>query len=338
MSDLEEPRLRVAGRVVADYVLAPDIDPTLVPRPYLHPVRTLAGTVVTDVLPADHEWHLGAGLAIADVAGTNLWGGRSYVHGKGYIRLQDHGSIEHVVWQQHSDSVLEHDLIWRDHEGAELLAEHRTISASPGATQDSWLLTFATTLTNVRPTPVEIRSPATNGRGEGAGYGGFFWRLPPTRDLTIEARDPRTADRARGEGFVNGSALPELTATGTTSGDAGSAAAGSAAGSATAGKAAGSGAAEWTAAESAATGSGAAGSATVRSAVADSAATSGSTSRSIVGKRFALTFSGLAGGDRWFVRATEYPAIGIAFAYNRVLVLDPGGALSRTFSVTVADA
>ncbi len=178
MSDLEEPGLHVAGRAVADYVLEPDVDQTLVPRPYLHPVRTLAGTVVTDVLPADHEWHLGAGLAIADVSGTNLWGGRSYVHGKGYVWLPDHGRIDHVVWHQHSDSALEHDLVWRDHEGASLLAEHRTITAAPSLTAATWVLTFSTRLTNVRSTPIEIRSPATNGRGDGAGYGGFFWRLP----------------------------------------------------------------------------------------------------------------------------------------------------------------
>jgi hypothetical protein len=206
--------LQVAGRAVADYVLSPDVDPTNVPRPYLHPVRTLAGTVVTDVLPADHEWHLGAGLAIADVSGTNLWGGRSYVHGSGYIWLPDHGVIEHVTWHSRSDTALDHDLVWRDHEGADLLTEHRTITAAPGPSPASWVLTFSTELTNARPTPIEIRSPATNGRGDGAGYGGFFWRLAPIEGMNVAARDPDTADRARGEGFVNGSALPELTVTG----------------------------------------------------------------------------------------------------------------------------
>jgi len=210
--------LRVGGHPVAEYVSAPPAttDPTLVPRPYLHPVRTLAGTVVTDVLPPDHEWHLGAGLAIADVAGTNLWGGRSYVHGKGYIWLPDHGRIEHVAWRRQCEDVLEHDLIWRDHDGADLLAEHRTLIAAPTPEAGSWTLTFSTALTNVRSTPIEIGSPATNGRGDGAGYGGFFWRLPPTDKLRVIARDPQTADRAKGEDFVNGSDLPELTATGVT--------------------------------------------------------------------------------------------------------------------------
>jgi Methane oxygenase PmoA len=280
----QEPaaQLRVSGRPVAEYVLAPDLDPTLVPRPYLHPIRTLAGTTVTDVLPPDHEWHLGAGLAIPDVAGTNLWGGRTYVHGKGYIWLPDHGRIEHVAWHQPSDRsaiVLDHDLIWRDHNATPLLTEHRTITASSAPTPDAWILTFKTTLTNVRPTSIEIRSPATNGRGDGAAYGGFFWRLPPTpamaTALTVEARNPQTADRARGEAFTNGSALPELVVTGSTEGSE--------------------------------------------------------------GKRFRLTFSGLADADRWFVRAAEYPAVGVAFAASRPLILAPGATLARTFTVTVAD-
>ena len=42
--------LTVGGVPVATYVAEPDLDIRLAPRPYLHPVRTLAGTVVTDEL------------------------------------------------------------------------------------------------------------------------------------------------------------------------------------------------------------------------------------------------------------------------------------------------
>ena len=50
--DLTGVRLRVHGETVAEYVVEPDIDPRWSPRPYLHPVRTLAGVPVTDTLPA----------------------------------------------------------------------------------------------------------------------------------------------------------------------------------------------------------------------------------------------------------------------------------------------
>ena len=41
--------LMVADQVVAEYVTRPDLPITAAPRPYLHPVRTLGGTVVTEV-------------------------------------------------------------------------------------------------------------------------------------------------------------------------------------------------------------------------------------------------------------------------------------------------
>lgn len=199
--------LRVRDSVVAEYLIQPDIDATLVPRPYLHPVRTLGGTVVTDTLPADHRWHLGVGLAMPDVAGANLWGGRSYVHGQGYVWLPDHGRIQHIAWRAESAEQVSHDLVWTGPNGDVLLAERRTVRAE--ATGPEWTLTMATTLTNPGETPIELRSPAVNGRGDGAGYGGFFWRLPPTADPVLTAGSPRT------EAEANGAAWPELTVSGT---------------------------------------------------------------------------------------------------------------------------
>jgi hypothetical protein len=212
--------LCVGSTAVAQYVITPELDPTLVPRPYLHPVRTLAGTVVTDLLPDDHQWHLGASLAMPDVSGTNLWGGRSYVHNRGYVPLADHVTIEHVGWRHRADDLLEHDLVWRDREGGTLLVERRTLrtaatrppGGAEGLTDGGWTLTFATSLTNPGREPVELRSPAVNGRGDGAGYGGFFWRLPSLEDAQI------TAGRLSGEHEINGSSERSVTVSGLTGG------------------------------------------------------------------------------------------------------------------------
>ena len=61
--------------------------------PILHPVRTRAGVVLTARHPADHDWHFGVGMAIPDVNGTSFWGGGTYVHGTGYVLLDNHGEI-----------------------------------------------------------------------------------------------------------------------------------------------------------------------------------------------------------------------------------------------------
>ncbi|WKU06610.1 PmoA family protein [Micromonospora sp. HUAS LYJ1] len=203
----DDPRLHVGDVEVARYVLRPDLDPRHGPRPYLHPVRTLAGTPVTDALPADHVWHLGASLAVQDVDGTNLWGGRTYVRDTGYTWRDDHGVIAHTGWRDRAPDLLAHALQWRDRDGGVLLTEHRRLAATP-VTPDAWALDVDYTLTAPAGRDVHLGSPATNGRPGGAGYGGFFWRaVADGEPVTF------TAD-ADGEQAANGSAARWVALTG----------------------------------------------------------------------------------------------------------------------------
>lgn len=203
-----DARLVVAGVEVARYVVRPDLAAEHGPRPYLHPVRTLAGTPVTDALPADHVWHLGASLAVQDVDGVNLWGGRTYVRGTGYTWRDDHGVIAHTRWRERAADRLAHDLDWRDRTGRTLLRERRRLTAGP-AGADAWWLDLSTTLTGATGRDVHLGSPATNGRPGGAGYGGFFWRAVSADEARVFTAD------AAGEETVNGSAAPWLALTGT---------------------------------------------------------------------------------------------------------------------------
>jgi len=191
-------RLRVDGVDVASYVDGSDVDIRYGRRPYLHPVRTLAGTPVTDAGPEDHPWHLGVSVALADVSGTNLWGGRTYVRDQGYTWRDDHGTIAHTAWLPAPDGFAGR-LEWRDPAGSPLLVEDRTVTGH--AVARGWRLTLAYTLTADRD--LHLGSPATNGRPGGAGYGGFFWRAAPGEASTFTA----TRD---GEEAVNGSAEPWL--------------------------------------------------------------------------------------------------------------------------------
>ncbi|MET8309307.1 PmoA family protein [Micromonospora sp. NPDC005173] len=204
----EEPaRLLVDGTEVARYVLDPELDVRHGPRPYLHPVRTLGGTVVTDALPADHVWHLGASLAVQDVNGTNLWGGRTYVRDVGYTWRDDHGVIAHAGHVERAPDRYAHDLQWRDRAGRTLLTERRRLAASAVA-PDAWRLDLDSALTAPGDREVRLGSPATNGRPGGAGYGGFFWRTAADGDPAVFTAD------AEGEEAVNGSAAPWLALTG----------------------------------------------------------------------------------------------------------------------------
>lgn len=193
---------RVAGRTMARYLSGSHVAPTSSPRPYLHPVSTLAGTVVTDHAPADHVWHLGAGVAVQDVNEVNFWGGRTYRReAAGYVWREDHGRIRRVSSTGSADSLAE-VLEWTGPDGSALLTEHRSWSWR-GVNATTWQLDLEFRLSPAGPDPVLLGSPGSNGRPQG-GYGGFFWRLPACTDA-----DVRTA-YASGEDAVHGTVAPWL--------------------------------------------------------------------------------------------------------------------------------
>ncbi|MEV4760124.1 PmoA family protein [Micromonospora sp. NPDC049559] len=295
-------RLRVRDRTVAEYVVDPashpEFDPRWGPRPYLHPVRTLAGVPVTDTLPEDHRWHLGVSVAMQDVSGTNLWGGRTYVRDAGYTWLDDHGRIVHDAWLvAHPDDGpggpggedvpggpggtggmgdmgdaaggdgFGERLRWLDPAGGTLLTEERTVVARelPGR-DDAWALDVTYALTAPADREISLGSPATNGRPGGAGYGGFFWRAAPGPADAFSAG-------ATGEERVNGGTEPWVALTG----------------------------------------------------------------RGPDGAAYTLVFTGLGEGDHWFVRTGSYPGVCVALAFTRRLPIPPGGTVRRRHRVVVAD-
>lgn len=204
----QEQVLRLGDRDVARYRWLVDLPAGMSPRPHLHPVCTLGGTELTEVGPGDHAHHLGVGVAIADVGGSNFWGGRTYVPGQGPTWRRDHGSQRHVRFARRTaDGFVEH-LDWLDADGVAVLGEERAIAARP-LDGSCWLLDFSFTLTNLAADPLTIRSSATKGRA-GAGYGGFFWRAPGSAvDRTVFTAD------ADGEEQINGSTAPWVAMSGT---------------------------------------------------------------------------------------------------------------------------
>ncbi len=188
--------LVLGDRTVGFYRDGTDVSPFLSPRPYLHPLTTLGGAPVTDHFPADHVWHLGAGVAIQDVDGVNFWGGRTYRREQqGYVWRPDHGRILRTGLTRH-ESSFEETLRWTGPDGDAILDEVRRVSWR--AVNDGvWALTIGFSLTPAGPGKVELGSPGSNGR-ENGGYGGFFWRLPASQNTSIATPD------ASGEAAVHG--------------------------------------------------------------------------------------------------------------------------------------
>ena len=124
---------------IASYVYGPGVAAFEAPKPYMHPMRTLSGALVSAYRPHDHRWHKGLQMTWSHVSGQNFWGGNTYVDGKGYVPLDNVGAMRHDGF----------DLI--ELTGAEL--------------------------TTIRDEALELGSPTTHGRPN-AGYTGFFWRGP----------------------------------------------------------------------------------------------------------------------------------------------------------------
>ena len=168
--------LALDDRPVATYVWRPTAPTAAAPRPYLHPVYTLGGVAVTEIMPVDHRHHVGVSIAVADVDGHNFWGGATFVRDRGPTMLDNHGQQLHTSWLRRTPSRVVQELSWITRSGVEVLAERRTIAAR-AIDDECWALELAFELTNIGASPLTFASPATNGRS-GAGYGGLFWRAP----------------------------------------------------------------------------------------------------------------------------------------------------------------
>jgi predicted dehydrogenase len=169
------------------------------PRPYLHPVRTRAGVVVSAHHTADHDWHNGVGMAIPDVNGSSFWGGGTYIHGRGYVLLDNHGVIAGEP-PKLEDEAFSQELAWVGRDGSVVLREQRSVGWSD-IDEHSWRLIFESRLHS--DTGAELNSPGSKGR-IGGGYGGFFWRFPACDNVEVFTAD------ARGEDEVHGRLAPWL--------------------------------------------------------------------------------------------------------------------------------
>ena len=192
-------RARLSESEVAVYRDGRGTIATSSPRPYLHPVRTRGGVVVSAHHPADHDWHNGVGIAIPDVNGTSFWGGGTYVHGEGYVLLDNHGVIVGESLEL-EDNAFTQELNWIGHDGSVVLHEQRSIAWSD-INQQQWRLIFESRLR--ADAGAQLGSPGSKGR-VGGGYGGFFWRFPACENVQLFTAE------ARGEDEVHGSLAPWL--------------------------------------------------------------------------------------------------------------------------------
>ncbi|MBT2515023.1 PmoA family protein [Arthrobacter sp. ISL-30] len=199
--------LAVQGTEVARYQSGTGLGGQQSPRPFLHPIRTLTGTMVSDAEPPDHPHHLGLSLAVSDAGGSNFWGGRTFTADRGSVMLPNHGRQLVSSSRSGAGSVSE-SIDWCSADGSVEVTERRHLSVSGHPDRRCWSLSFTSRL---MPGPslehLALSSSAVKGR-EGAGYGGIFWRLPRNSRAAVVL-----TESGSGIESAHGSASPWLSIT-----------------------------------------------------------------------------------------------------------------------------
>jgi hypothetical protein len=169
-----------AGRELFTYVYQSPARQVESPRPFVHPMRTIGGRLVSIGRPHDHRWHVGLAWSLPHFGDDNFWGGPSFRAGRDYVWLDNNGSMRHRSTDRGGvvDDIFEfhHALTWYRQSGAAVVDERRTITARV-VDETAWTMTFESTMENISGEDVVIGSPTTEGRPD-AGYGGLFWRGP----------------------------------------------------------------------------------------------------------------------------------------------------------------
>ena len=184
------------GATVARVNDGADLATVLAPRPYLHPLRTLAGVPLTEAGPDDHPHHLGLSLAFSDVNGSNFWGGSTYT-GHGPALLANHGRQVPSGWSYQTRKGGAGLSPGSTQDGQELASEQRSYTYQEHPDSNSWSLSFDSL---IRPAgdveQLSVSSSAVKGR-RGAGYGGIFWRFPAGDGPAERAVFRRAPERRR---------------------------------------------------------------------------------------------------------------------------------------------
>lgn len=199
--------LRQADRLLLRYVYLPATPGDESPRPYAHPVRTLAGAELTNFRPNDHRWHHGLSFTINHVSGVNFWGGATYRRGETYQMRGDHGHQRHVAWRECTAQRLVHTLEWCSGSGEVLLREERTLTPRLDSAT-AWSLHWQAVLTNVAGRALTLGNYHSHDGLVGAHYTGLQFR--GARELLDEHGDTAIGIFAEGglagEAAVHGAA------------------------------------------------------------------------------------------------------------------------------------
>jgi hypothetical protein len=158
-------------------------------RPFVHPVVTPAGHVLSIDAPDDHPWHHGLWFTIKFVNGENFW---EEYDAYGVLRHTATPKVEHGT--AHGRLSIVGSLRWvRPDRETVIIDEDRRLTHVP-LDERAYAIDLETTIVP-RAAVVLDRTPFTTW----GGYGGLTFRgRPDFHDTTITTADGQTGDRVLG--------------------------------------------------------------------------------------------------------------------------------------------
>lgn len=183
--------LFVGDGLLCRYVYVPEVEAKESPKPYFHPVNSLAGDTLTNFRPNDHPWHHALSFTLNNVSGANFWGGPTCLREDGYKWRDDHGSQQHIAWGKletaDDTAVLAHSLEWRRLTET-IFREERSLEITVNASAHAWSLRWRSRLTNVSGRVLSLGNPHSHGGLAGSHYAGLQFR--GARELLDDHLDP----------------------------------------------------------------------------------------------------------------------------------------------------
>jgi hypothetical protein len=166
-------------RLLCRYVYVSGVEHKESPKPYFHPLNSLAGDTLTNFRPNDHPWHHGLAFTLTEVSGMNFWGGPTCRPEDGYQWRDDHGEQRHVAWTKlaavGSQATLAHTLEWRTPKEL-IFREERTLGLAVDDAARSWSLHWRGRLVNVSGRELSLGNPHSFGGKPGSHYTGLQFR------------------------------------------------------------------------------------------------------------------------------------------------------------------
>ena len=140
-----------------------------VDKPYIHPLATIDGSVLTWNRPPDHVWHRALWFSWKMINGLNYWEeNRNTRLSQGRTEIK---STKATLAKDHS-AKIEIVLSYHPPDKPEILAEKRTIAISAPAANGSYAIDWTSVFTATGADALLDRTPIKGEKG-GKGWGGY---------------------------------------------------------------------------------------------------------------------------------------------------------------------